>query len=132
MSDMTQEQRLELTRAILNMLEDWEIEARDQIALLGLKDTKPRELRRMRDERALPDEPEVMARIEHLISIADALRTTYPFSRHMGRLWMHKPNRRFRQRTPLATMVEDGLTGMISVRSHLDCSFSWDMSGSKC
>ncbi|HHO69600.1 MAG TPA: DUF2384 domain-containing protein [Gammaproteobacteria bacterium] len=129
--EMTHDERLQLTRAILNMLEDWGIRERDQVALLGL-DIKPRELRRIRDERALPDDPEVMLRVEHLISIADALRTTFPFSRHMGRLWMHKPNRRFRQRSPLATMVEDGMAGMISVRSHLDCTFSWDQTGSKC
>ncbi len=132
MQEMTHEQRLELTRGILNMLEDWEIKASDQIVLLGLEGRPTRELRRMRDTKAFPDEPEVMLRIEHLISIADALRTTFPFSRHMGRLWMHKPNKRFRQRTPLATMVEDGMTGLISVRSHLDCSFSWDQSGSSC
>ena len=132
MSEMTHEERLELTRGILNMLDDWEVKASDQLLLLGLKGIPARELSRMRDGRAFPDEPDVMLRIEHLISIADALRTTFPFSRHMGRLWMHKPNRKFRQRSPMATMVEDGVTGLISVRSHLDCTFSWDQSGSKC
>lgn len=131
MSDMTHEQRLELTRGILNMLEDWEVSASDQLILLGLEGIPSRELRRMREERAFPDEPNLMIRIEHLISIADALRTTFPFSRHMGRLWMHKPNRKFRQRSPLDTMIQDGMTGLISVRSHLDCAFSWDQSGSK-
>lgn len=131
MSDMTLEERQELTRGILNMLEGWEVEAKDQLLLLGLEGVPVRELRRMRDERPLPDEPKIMMRIEHLISIADALRTTFPFSRHMGRLWMHKANRKFRQRTPLETMVQDGMTGLISVRSHLDCAFSWDQSGSK-
>ena len=131
MADMSEEERLELTRGILNMLDDWEIEAKDQLALLGLSDVPSREIRRLRENRPLPDEPEVMQRVEHLICIADALRTPYPFSRRMGRLWMHKPNRKFRQRSPIATMVEDGMVGIISVRSYLDCSFSWDMSGSK-
>jgi hypothetical protein len=131
MASMSEEERLELTRGILNMLDDWEIEAKDQLALLGLGDYPSREVKHLRDHRPLPDEPEVMQRVEHLICIADALRTTYPFSRRMGRLWMHKPNRKFRQRSPLATMVEDGMVGIIAVRSYLDCSFSWDMSGSK-
>ena len=131
MADMTLEERQELTRGILNMLEGWEVAARDQLLLLGLEGVPVRELRRMRDERPLPDEPNVMMRIEHLISIADALRTTFPFSRQMGRLWMHKANRKFRQRSPIETMVQDGMTGLISVRSHLDCTFSWDQSGSK-
>ena len=131
MATMSEAERLELTRGILNMLDDWEVDAKDQLTLLGLNDFPAREVKRLRDSRPLPDDPEVMQRVEHLISIADALRTTYPFSRRMGKLWMHKPNRKFRQRTPIAMMVEDGIVGMISVRSYLDCSFSWDMSGSK-
>jgi hypothetical protein len=131
MTGMSEEERLELTRGILNMLDDWGIEAKDQLVLLGISGVPSREVNRMRDSRPLPDEPEVMQRVEHLICIADALRTTYPFSRRMGRLWMHKPNRKFRQRSPVSTMVEDGMVGIISVRSYLDCSFSWDISGSK-
>lgn len=130
MAEMSEEDRQELTRGVLAMLEDWGIEGRDQLTLLGLSDAPVRELRQLRENRALPDEPEVMQRIEHLINIADALRTTYPFSRRMGKLWMHKANRKFRQRTPIATMVEDGMVGLISVRSYLDCTFSWDLSGS--
>lgn len=113
MSTMSEEERLELTRGILNMLDEWEIDAKDQLTLLGLSDAPAREVRRLRDSRPLPDEPDVMQRVEHLISIADALRTTYPFSKRMGRLWMHKPNRKFRQRTPIATMVEDGIVGLV-------------------
>lgn len=131
MSTMSEEERLELTRGILNMLDEWQIEAKDQLILLGLTDVPAREVKRLRDSRPLPDEPEIMQRVEHLISIADALRTTYPFSKRMGRLWMHKPNRKFRQRTPVETMVEDGIVGLVSVRSYLDCSYSWDISGSK-
>ncbi|MEE9343741.1 MAG: antitoxin Xre/MbcA/ParS toxin-binding domain-containing protein [Gammaproteobacteria bacterium] len=130
MKEMTHEERLELTRGILNMLDGWKISGNDQLAILGITGVPARELKRMRDERAFPDEKDVMLRIEHLISIADALRTTFPFSRKMGQLWMHKPNKRFRQRTPLATMIEDGMIGLISVRSHLDCAFSWEQSGS--
>ena len=131
MTGLTEHERAELTRGILAMLDDWEVEARDQLTLLGLSQAPVRELRQLRENRALPDEPEIMQRVEHLINIADALRTTYPFSRRMGKLWMHKPNRKFRQRTPIATMVEDGIVGFISVRSYLDCTFSWDQSGSK-
>jgi hypothetical protein len=116
MTSMSEEERLELTRGILNMLDDWEIEAKDQLVLLGLNDVPSREVKRLGNNRPLPDEPEVMQRVEHLICIADA---------------MHKPHRKFRQRSPVATMVEDGMVGIISVRSYLDCSFSWDLTGSK-
>jgi hypothetical protein len=131
MTGMSDEERLELTRGILSMLEEWEIASGDQLILLGMAGAPAREVNRLRDSRPLPDDPEIMSRVEHLIAIADALRTTYPFSKRMGKLWMHKPNRKFRQRTPVATMVEDGIMGLISVRSYLDCSYSWDLSGSK-
>lgn len=131
MSGMSEEERLELTRGILGMLDEWDIAAKDQLVLLGLENVPAREVNRLRDSRPLPDDPDVMMRVEHLISIADALRTTYPFSKRMGKLWMNKPNRKFRQRTPVATMVEDGIVGLVSVRSYLDCSYSWDISGSK-
>lgn len=130
MSDMTEEERIQLTQAILGMLDEWGISGKDQLILLGLENAPAREIRKLRDNRPLPDTPEVMQRVEHLVHIADALRTTYPFSKRMGRLWMHRPNRKFRQRTPVATMVEDGIVGLVSVRSYLDCSYSWDISGS--
>lgn len=131
MTGMSEADRLELTRGVLGMLDDWDIAAKDQLVLLGMGDAPAREVNRLRDSRPLPDEPDVMLRVEHLIAIADALRTTYPFSKRMGKLWMHKANRKFRQRTPVATMVEDGIVGLVSVRSYLDCSYSWDLSGSK-
>ncbi len=131
MVEMSDDERLQLTRGILGMLESWGISDSNQVAILGLTDKPAREVRRMRDGKALPNDPEVMARVEHLIAIADALRTTYPFSKRMGELWMHKPNRKFRKRSPIAIMVEDGMMGMVSVRSYLDCSYSWDLSGSR-
>jgi len=127
MSEMTEDERIQLTRGVLDMLEGWGISGRDQLLLLGLEDVPAREIRKLRENRPLPDSPEVMQRVEHLICIADALRTTYPFSKRMGKLWMNKPNRKFRQRTPVATMVEDGIVGLVSVRSYLDCSYSWEI-----
>lgn len=127
MSEMTEEERVQLTKGILGMLDEWGISGKDQLLLLGMEDAPAREIRQLRENRPLPDNPEVMQRVEHLICIADALRTTYPFSKRMGKLWMNRPNRKFRQRTPLATMVEDGLVGLVSVRSYLDCSYSWEI-----
>ena len=130
MSDMTEDERVQLTQGVLHMLDEWGISGKDQLSVLGMADSPAREIRQLRENRPLPDNPEVMQRVEHLICIADALRTTYPFSRRMGKLWMNKPNRKFRQRTPAATMVEDGIVGLISVRAYLDCSYSWDITTS--
>ena len=82
-------------------------------------------LRRYRDDTPLPDTREVNERVEHIIGIADALRTSYPHNPSMGLVWMKQKNKRFKRRAPVIVMVEDGLDGIVAVRSHLDCSFDW-------
>jgi hypothetical protein len=66
-----------------------------------------------------------MDRLAHLVGIAEALRTTFPFNPSMAALWMRQPLRRFDDRTPARVMVDDGLNGLVTVRSHLDCGFDW-------
>jgi len=128
---LNEQERAELARAIVAILDSWGVDASDQIALLDLPDDTPsRTIRSFRKEKPLPDDPNVMRRVEHLIGIADALRTTFPQNPKMGLLWMQKRHRKFRRRTPLRTMLEDGNTGVIQVRQYLDCSFAWRMSGS--
>ena len=38
MAEMSEEDRMELTRGVLAMLDDWGIESKDQLILLGLAD----------------------------------------------------------------------------------------------
>ena len=131
MSDSTdkslnQEQRAALARGIMSILDKWGLSASDQVRLLNLPDKTPtRMLRRYRDDTPLPDTREVNERVEHIIGIADALRTSYPHNPSMGLVWMKQKNKRFKRRAPVIVMVEDGLDGIVAVRSHLDCSFDW-------
>ena len=126
MSALTEEDRTELGRMVVNMLEDCGIKFSDQLSILALPDGTPtRMLRRYQDDTPLPDDPDVMKRVEHLLGIADALRTTFPRNAQIGLLWLKQPCKRLRRRRPLDIMVEDGLNGLITVRTHLDCSFAW-------
>jgi hypothetical protein len=43
----------------------------------------------------------------------------------MGNLWMKQRNKKFQDRSPLHVMVEEGLDGIMRVRSHLDCAYDW-------
>lgn len=132
MPAMSHEQRVELTRGVVAILEHWGIAAAQQVALLGLpEDTKPRAMRRYREDTPLPDDERVMERVEHFIGIADALRTTYPRNASMDAVWLHRENDRFDNRAPLAVMLEDGLDGIVAVRIHLDCAYDWHISGSR-
>ena len=126
MSALTPEDRTELARMVVNLLNDWGVEAADQVNLLALPEgTRTRMLRRYQENTPLPDDPAIMKRVEHLMGIAEALRTTFPRNASIGLLWLKQPCKRLRRRRPMDIMVEDGLSGLITVRTHLDCSFAW-------
>ena len=124
--DMSYEDRIALTRAIMSILDEWGLQGADQVTVLDLPQGTPlRSLRKYRDNTPFPDHPATLERIEHIIGIADALRTSYPHNPPMGALWLRQVNRRFQDRSPLAIIVDDGLDGLVHVRSHLDCSYDW-------
>jgi hypothetical protein len=120
-------ERLSLTQMVLYHLSDWGVSDSDQVRMLALPSgTRSRAMRKYRDgQQPLPDEADVYERIEHLLGIADALRTSYPRNESGGRLWMTRPNDRFEHRKPVDVMVEDDLKGILEIRMHLDCSYDW-------
>jgi hypothetical protein len=131
MERLSHEDRITLTRAIVNLLDSWGVSAADQVVLLALPEgTRAGAIRQFRQGTPFPEDAGILERIEHLIGIADALRTSYPHNARMGAIWMNRVNYHFDNRTPLATMLEDGLGGIISVRTHLDCAYDWHLSGS--
>jgi hypothetical protein len=131
MQELSLQDRLDLARLIVSLLDAWGASPREQIALLALPaGTPPRVLRRYQENVPLPDEAEIWERIEHYLGIAEALRTSYPHSATGARLWMNQPHRLFDGRTPLAAMLEDGMRGVMAVRAWLDCAWDWNQSGS--
>lgn len=132
MSDMNQEDRLSLTRAVMAILDNWGLSAEQQMLLLDLpKGTPSRALRKYREHTPFPDDQAVMHRLEQIIGIADALRTSYPHNPAMGTLWLQQRNNRFQDRPPLAVMVYEGMEGLLEVRMHLDCSYDWHLDNNK-
>jgi len=127
---MTYEQRVEVTQRIIAVLDDWGVADSDQIRLLGLPEgTRSRVIRSYRNEKPLPEDEKVFERVEHFAGIAHALWTSNPRNHHAGALWMNRTNDHFQDRTPLQTMMEDGLNGIEAVRIHLDCSYDWHVNG---
>ena len=132
MSDMNTEDQLALTRAVMGILDTWDLSAEAQMLLLNLPSGTPtRALRKYREHTAFPDDLAVMQRLEQIIGIADALRTSYPHNPAMGTIWLQKRNNRFDDRAPLAVMVDDGMEGLLAVRIHLDCSYDWHLDNQK-
>ena len=132
MTHLTLEDRLLLTRRTMDLLEGWGLGARDIGTILQLPDSiKTRAIARFREDAPFPDDPEVNRRVAYLMRIHDALHTYFPRNPEMRNLWVRRGNRQFGRRAPLAVMVEDGESGLIAVLSHLDCTFAWDLTGSK-
>jgi hypothetical protein len=132
MSEVNEQQRMQVTQGVMNMLDAWNLSARDIIKILDLPGTvRSRNVARFREDTPFPDEPEVLKRVDYLLRISDALRTYFPRNPEMRSLWMRKANRHFGRKAPLATMVEGGESGLISVLMHLDCTYAWDRTGSK-
>ena len=132
MLQMNAEDRMTLTRSTMQLLDDWGLQGRDILAVLDLPDSvKARGLAKYRDETPFPDDPAVMKRIEFLLRISEALRTTFPTNPQMRARWMRQANRHFGRRPPLAVILENGESGLVSVLAHLDCTYAWDLTGSK-
>jgi hypothetical protein len=132
MSELTVEERQAMTRQVMSMLESWNLSAGDMIRLLQLPDSvKARNISRFREEEAFPVDTTVDRRVAYLLRIEEALHTYFPRNPEMRHLWVKRGNKQFGKRAPIAVMVEDGESGLISVLSHLDCTFAWDLTGSK-
>ena len=127
----SKEQRVLLSNHIMQLLDSWGTSGDQKIIILGLPlDMRARKLERYRQDEALPDTDQVNQHLEHILGIADALRTSYPRNVEMCARWMQQPHKRFNNETPISVMINKGLAGLIQVRSQLDCSFAWHTTGS--
>lgn len=132
MTALTCDERLSLTRRTMGLLDSWGLSARDIQILLQLpSETPARHIARFRDTEPFPDDPRVNRRMSYLLRIEEALRTYFPRNPEMRGLWIKRGNKQFGRRAPVTVMLEEGEVGLIAVLSHLDCTFAWDLTGSK-
>lgn len=133
MSDGQQQALGEITVAVMGLLDSWGLDTAEIQGVLSLPEkTRTRALNRFREgSEVFPDDPAVLRRAGYLLRISDALRTTYPRNPRMAGRWVRQGHRRFGRRSPLSIILNDGESGMIAVLSELDCTFSWDLTGSK-
>lgn len=129
---LTLDERLLLTRRVMALLEGWGLGAREIGALLCLPATvKARQIPRFRDESPFPEDAAVALRVTYLLRIEEALATYFPRNPEMRGLWVRRGNKQFGRRAPIALMLEEGESGLVAVLSHLDCTFAWDLTGSR-
>jgi len=125
---MNHEECVSLARSIMAILDSWGLKGEAQMAILDMPAGIPlRALRRYRENTPFPESEQVYTRIEHIVGITDALRTTYPHNPPMGILWLQQKNKQFQGRIPLQIILDDGLPGLEEVRAHLDCAYDWQV-----
>ena len=131
--DQSTEARAEITQAVMGLLDSWQLDTAEIQGVLCLPEKmRTRALNKFREGTdALPADPVVLRRAQYLLRISEALRTTYPLNPRMAGRWVRQGHRRFGRRTPLSIILNDGESGLIAVLSELDCTFSWDLTGSK-
>lgn len=124
--------RGEITVAVMNLVDSWNLDSGEIQAVLCLPgNVRARALNKFRQGNdVFPEDPAVLRRARYLLRIADALRTTYPLNPKMAGRWVRQGHRRFGRRSPLSIILRDGESGLIAVLSELDCTFSWDLTGS--
>jgi hypothetical protein len=126
MKTLSHDEQVNLTLRIIAMLADWRITSAEKINLLALPGgTRNRAIQKYQEGTPLPFTEAVHERIGHLLGIGHSLRLANPRNTSAGSLWLHRPHRRFDNRTPMAVMLEDGLAGIIDIRKEVDCSFDW-------
>ena len=130
MSEARPDSRLVLTKATMNILDSWKLDADQMRVVLGLPDNcRARSFQKFRSHEPFPVGADIDRRMDYLLKIAGALRTTYPTNPSMGGRWLRQKHRRL-GRPPLALLLEGGEDGLVAVLAELDCTFSWDLSGS--
>ena len=126
MKTLSHDEQVSLTLRVIAVLDEWRLSSADKIFLLALPDkTRTRSIQKYQQGTPLPFDDTVRAHVEHLLGIGHSLRLANPRNIQAGSLWLHRPHRRFENRTPMAVMLDEGLTGIIEIRKEVDCSFDW-------
>lgn len=123
---MSADEQIALTVRIMEILDGWGMTSEEIISVIALPEKTPtRALRRYRDKTAFPVSVELEERLDHIIGITEALRTSYPHNPNMGKMWIRQRSKKLNNQIPLQIIVENGLEGIVEIRKHLDCSYDW-------
>lgn len=126
MKTLSHDEQVNLTLRIIAVLDEWRLNSADKINLLALPEsTRTRSVQKYQQGAPLPFDDTVHQHVEHLLGIGHSLRLANPRNTVAASLWLHRPHRRFDNRTPMAVMLADGLAGIVEIRKEVDCSFDW-------
>lgn len=113
------ERRARLAKMVAALLDQWQLTAAEQTAVLGLSVSSRSTLARYRKGEPLADSRDLMDRAGHLLGIHKSLRILFPHDRDLAYRWVKQPNRRLGAR-PLDLVLQYGFEGLLAIRRYLD------------
>ncbi len=126
MTSLSEQQRLDLTAEVMELLDAWRVGPTEQMKLLGLgANVRSRMLIRYRRGTPLPADDGVLGRATDLVAVGNALATFFPHSAISANLWVTTPQIIFGNRTPLEVMLMDSENGISYVLQTLDNTGGW-------
>lgn len=112
--------RLRLTAMIFRLFQLWKINDEAQPVLLGLPPKNKQSFSKYMVEKGVPNSPDVLDRVGHLLSIHKSLRMLYKHDLDLAYTWVTCPNRAFDGKSPLSVMMTYRFAGLLRVKAYLD------------
>lgn len=111
-----------LGKAFWNIVEHYGLVQREQALLLGIKEN-PQRLNALKKDRLIPDDPDNILRVGHLVGIHKNLRVLFPQNRDVAYAWLKTKRNLFQGQSAMDYIAEDpmnSLPRLCTVRRLLD------------
>lgn len=110
--------------AFWNLMEHWQTSRKEQALLLGVK-YHPTKLKAWQEEMSIPDDPDKLARVGHLLGIHKNLRILFPYNRRAVYDFMRTPQSfLLHSKAPIELIQEGGAMNsyrnIAAIRRRLD------------
>lgn len=112
--------RKALAEAVIVIFDRWQLTEADQATLLGLTD--PTDVVRYREGMPLPEDPDLLERVGHLLAIYRALQRIYGRDPVLCDRWILAQDLLLGHRSPLEVVRLEGLEGLKAIRRSLERS----------
>lgn len=109
-----------LLRMVFRLMEKWQLDARQQATLLGVRSTST--VYRWRNHGAKRLREETLQRIAHLLAIQKLLRLLFPRNPELREAWVRARNKaaRFGGKRPIDIMLRGEIADLLIARSYLE------------
>lgn len=112
--------RGELAKMVMTLLDHWKLSTEDQAALLGIAASNRAALTRYRKGEPIGTNRDQYERVGHLLGIHKNLRLLFPQNRELVYRWISTRNKAFDNLSPVDVIRDWGFSGLLMVRAYLD------------